>query len=289
MKTLNQARAHAANQPTFFPSTQPPQPGSKSLRSAIKRSLIAAGLAATVAAPAWSAEQSDVVAGQSARTTVDADSAAHAQWKAVMKQNSTPGEGCFHASYPNIAWEKVECKLGEPRVHTEHLHRTVDESEVVGDGNDYVAFAKGLITSAAGIASIVKGVTSEKSVGVASLGDGVIFGANEYTLQLNTNEWGTTSACAGHNGCHVWQQFVYATDYFVSPSHTAAVFIEYWLFDWGSSKCPAGWDKYESDCWKNSSYGEVPDFKITELGDLELSATATAGGRDLVFVFGVAG
>jgi hypothetical protein len=203
-----------------------------------------------------------------------------------MKQNSTPGEGCFHASYPNIAWEKVECKLGEPRAHTEHLHRTVDEAEVVGNGNDYIAFAKGLITSAAGIASIVKGVTSEKSVGVPLFGDGGILGPNEYTLQLNTNEWGTTSACAGHNGCHVWQQFVYATDYFVSPSHTAAVFIEYWLLDWGSSKCPAGWNKYETDCWKNSGYGEVPDFKITEVGDLELSATATAGGTDSILLFG---
>jgi hypothetical protein len=286
MKTLNQARAHVGNQPTFSPSTQPPQPGSTSLRSSVKRCLIAAGLAAAVAAPAWSAGLPDVVAGQSAGTTVDADSAARAQWKAVMKQNSTPGEGCFHASYPNIGWEKVECKRGEPRVHTEHLHRSVDEAEVVGNGNDYVAYAKGLITSAAGIASIVKGVTSEKSVGVPSFGDGGILGPNEYTLQLNTNEWGTTSACAGHNGCHVWQQFVYATDYFVSPSHTAAVFIEYWLLDWGSSKCPTGWNKYETDCWKNSGYGEVPDFKITEVGDLELSATATAGGTDSILLFG---
>src|ERR1700722_13528215 len=102
MKTLNQARAHVGNQPAFSPSTQPPQPGSTSLRSAVKRSLIAAGLAAAVASPAWSAELPDVVAGQSGGTTVDADSAARAQWKAVMKQNSTPGEGCFHASYPNI-------------------------------------------------------------------------------------------------------------------------------------------------------------------------------------------
>src|ERR1700689_1450677 len=112
MKTLNQARAHVANQPTFFSSMQPSQPGSASLRSSIKRSLIAAGLAAAVAAPAWSAELPDVVAGQGAGTTVDADSAAPPQWKAVMKQNSTPGEGCFHTSYPNIAWEKVECKTG---------------------------------------------------------------------------------------------------------------------------------------------------------------------------------
>jgi len=286
MKIFKHAKADVANQATSFSSTQPVQSGSASLRSAIKRSLIAAGLVAAVAAPAWSAELPDVVAQQSAATRLDPNAAAHAQWKAVMKQYSTPGEGCFHASYPNVSWEKVECSRGEPRAHTEHPQRTVDEAEVVGNGNDYVAYAKGLITSAAGIASIVKGVTSEKSVGVAAFGDGGILGANEYSLQMNTNDQETTAACAGHSGCHVWQQYVYATDYFVSPAHTAAIFIEYWLLDWGSSNCPSGWNKYGSDCWKNGSYGEVPDFGITELGDLELSASATAGGTDSFVLYG---
>ncbi len=286
MKILKHTQAHVANQAALFSSTQTTQSGSASLRSAIKHGFIAAGLAAAVAVPAWSADLPGAVVGQGAVTKADPDSAAHAQWKAVMKQYSTPGEGCFHASYPNVSWEKVECSRGEPRAHNEHPHRTVNEPEVVGNGNDYAAYAKGLITSAAGIASIVKGVTSEKSVGVPAFGDGGILGANEYTLQINTNDQETTSACAGHSGCHVWQQFVYATDYFVSPAHTAALFIEYWLLDWGSSSCPSGWNQYGSDCWKNSGYGEVPDFGITELGNLELSAGTTAGGKDSITLYG---
>ena len=181
----------------------------------------------------------------------------------------------------------MECKPLEARAHTEHRHRTADEAEIVGNGNDYVAFAKkGLITSAAGIVSIVKDVTSEKSVGVAAFGGGGILGENEYSLQLNTNDLETTAACAGHSGCRVWQQFVYATDYFISPSHTAGLFMQYWLLDWGSSNCPSGWNKYGSDCWRNSGFAEVPDFGITEVGDLELSASATAGGKDTIMLFG---
>jgi hypothetical protein len=43
-------------------------------------------------------------------------------------------------------------------------------------------------------------------------GGGGILGSNEYSVQLNTNFTGTTSVCAGHSGCTVWQQFIYATD-----------------------------------------------------------------------------
>jgi len=285
MKTFKHARV--ANQPTLFSSTQPSQNSSASFCSSIKRILIAAGLAAAVAAPAWSADLPDAVARQSAGTKLLPEAAARAQWKTTMKRNETPGEGCFHAAYPSTSWEKVECKPLEARAHTEHRHRTADEAEIVGNGNDYVAFAKkGLITSAAGIVSIVKDVTSEKSVGVAAFGGGGILGENEYSLQLNTNDLETTAACAGHSGCRVWQQFVYATDYFISPSHTAGLFMQYWLLDWGSSNCPSGWNKYGSDCWRNSGFAEVPDFGITEVGDLELSASATAGGKDTIMLFG---
>jgi hypothetical protein len=249
----------------------------------VKRGLIAVGLVAAIAAPAWSATLPDPVAAQSTATNTGLD-APHALWRSVLKQTSTPGEGCFHVSYPNLSWEKVDCGLGQPRAHTEHPQRTANEPAVVGNGNDYVAYANGLIGSAAGIASIVSGVTSEKSVGVPAFGDGGILGPNEYTLQLNTNDREATSACAGHSGCTVWQQYVYATDYFISPAHTAGLFIQYWLLDWGSD-CPSGWNQSGSDCWKNSGYAEAPDFPITELSDLELSASATAGGTDTVMLF----
>jgi hypothetical protein len=141
-----------------------------------------------------------------------------------------------------------------------------------------------LITLASG-GFTIKGVKSEKGVGVAAFGGGGILGPNEYSLQVNTNANDTTSKCAGHSGCTVWQQFVYSPDYNVPGE--AAVFMQYWLIGWGSSACPSSWGKYKTDCFKNSTYVPAPDVPITDLGKLGLMGTATAGGNDsVVFTFG---
>jgi hypothetical protein len=124
-------------------------------------------------------------------------------------------------------------------------------------------------------------VKSEKSVGVAAFGDGGILGPNEYSLQLNTNFTGTTSACDGHAGCVVWQQFIYATDY--ETEGKAAVFMQYWLIGWGDSDCPSGFDSDgEGDCFGNSKSVAAPDVKATSLGKLSLSGAAEAGSKDTV-------
>ncbi len=109
----------------------------------IKPILIAAGLAAAVAAPDWATQLPDAVSASAGNAATDAavdpELVAHANWRAFMAQNSTPAEGCFHASYPNIVWERVDCKIGQPRVHPTHVKPTDDEEEVTGNGNDYVA------------------------------------------------------------------------------------------------------------------------------------------------------
>ncbi len=110
----------------------------------------------------------------------DPESQAHANWRAVMAQNPTPGEGCFHASYPDIVWESVECEVGQPRVQPVHVNPTDAEAEVVGNGNDYVARAQGLISWANG-GFTIKGVTSETGVGVAKYKDAGILGPSEYS------------------------------------------------------------------------------------------------------------
>jgi hypothetical protein len=285
MKMLNHSKAHIISQPTLFSSAVPRRSCTEPLRGSIKRILIAAGLATAVAAPAWAAqlpevagssntEAASVLAGQDTDGAVDPESVAQAEWRASMGQNPTPAEGCFHASYPDIVWEKVDCKIGQPRVHPTHVKPTDDELEVTGNGHDYVAKATGLITLASG-GFAIKGVTSEKSDGVA----------NEYTVQLNTNDLLTTSACAGHSGCTVWQQFAYATDYLVPGK--AEVFMQYWLLGWGSSGCPGGWGKHGTDCVKNSALAEAPDVPITDLGKVALEGTASAGGNDsVVFSYG---
>jgi hypothetical protein len=207
-----------------------------------------------------------VSVGQTADS--DADLAARDDWSAVVSQNADPREGCFQVTFPSIAWEQVECKALHPRVHP--VVRKPGE-EVSGNGNDYVAESSGLTSGALGSFPTVSGVKSEKSVGVAEYGDGGILGPNEYSLQLNTNFTGTTTACDGHSGCVVWQQFIYATDYAVKGK--GAVFMQYWLIGWGSSACPSGFGSDGGgDCYGNSKYVEAPDVKPTSLGSLSLRA-----------------
>jgi hypothetical protein len=266
MKTLNQSKRCAA-------SAVPTLSCTENLRGSIKCILITAGLAAAVAAPTWAA--------QNASPAGDLESTVHANWRAIMKQVPAPDKGCFHASYPSIVWERMDCVIASPR-SPRHVKPTDDEPEVVGNGNDYVGQATGLISSAAGAFSI-SGVTSEKSVGVAAFGGGGILGPNEYSVQLNTNDKMTTSACAGHSGCTVWQQFVYSTDYI--GAGTAAVFMQYWLLNWGSSACPSGWGKYGSDCVVNSPLAPATDIPITDLGEVELGTSVQAAEFDSVTLY----
>jgi hypothetical protein len=154
--------------------------------------------------------------------------------------------------------------------------------QTVGNGNDYAIVAPGanLITQTVGSFPSVIGVTSESSVGVPAFGGGGILGANEYTLQINTNSNSTTSACSGGNpGCTVWQQYLYAPDQLVGGQ--AGVFIQYWLLGYGAS-CPGGYTSSSGSCYKNSSAVEVADVPITALQNSQLTATAASGGNDTV-------
>ena len=223
------------------------------------------------------------LAAEDAAGAGNAEAAARANWREVMAHNYASEAGCFQASYPEVVWEKVACKTVHPRVHPVRSHAAMGAGggDVTGNGKDYVAEAAGLISQTLGTFPKVTGVTSEKSVGVPSFGDGGILGPNEYTLQINSNFTGTTSVCAGHSGCTVWQQFIYSPDY--STKGEASVFMQYWLIGWGSSRCPKTWESGGGgDCYKNSAYVAAPDMQITTLADLSLTAAAVAGGNDTV-------
>jgi len=211
--------------------------------------------------------------------TADADAVALDNWRTVMAHNTQQGEGCFQASYPDTIWAQVECKELHPRVHP--LFHKPGAEQVTGNGHDYVAQAPGLISGTLGTFPKVTGVKTEKSVGVPAFGDGGILGANEYSIQLNTDFNGTTAACKSHTDCVVWQQFIYATDY--ATEGEAAVFMQYWLIGWGDSACPSGFATDDAgDCYGNSNYVSAPDVKATSLASLSLSAAAEAGGKDTV-------
>jgi hypothetical protein len=310
MKTRDHLNAHVIGRPTTGVSAVRRSSFAEASRPPIKHLLIATCLATAVAVPAWATQlpveavsqsggnmtmRTDATAdpsagpsnartasftgGQDADGAIERESAAHATWRAQMAQNSTPEEGCFRASYPNLVWEKVECTVVLSGVHPVRIMPTDSAGEVTGNGRDWVALAKGLITGSMGGFSI-KGVKSEKGVGVAAFGGGGVLGKNEYSLQVNTNANETTSKCAGHSGCRVWQQFVYATD--ALGKGQAALFIQYWLIDWGSSACPRGWGQFGASCFTNSTAILAPDVPITGLQQLTLEGTATPGGHDSV-------
>ncbi len=225
----------------------------------------------------YAALAQDTASDPEAVAAVDPEEAAHAQWRGTMAQTDTPSEGCFEATYPEYTWERTACDATQVLVHPVHVSPADGSAEITGNGHDYAAGATGLITQASG-GFTTKGVKSEKSVGVPAFGGGGILGANEYSIQLNTNSNDTTSRCAGHTGCHVWQQFVYAPDYNVKGK--GAVFIQYWLIGWGAAACPSGWNAYKGDCWRNSASAAAPDVPITGLGTMGLLGTASAGGND---------
>jgi hypothetical protein len=233
-------------------------------------------------------------------------------WATTMHHTPAPREGCFKASYPSTQWQAVPCAPppGWRSVPPRKLNlRGGGHEEVGGTGggtplnNDIVVQAPSghLFTQVVGsFLPQTAGVTSETGVGVAAFGGGGFLGSNEYSLQINTNTT-HSAACGSFTSCLAWQQYVFATNTDVSlsnPTQTnqSQVFIEYWLFDYGTDTgngadiCPAGFlDAGPSvfgapgdDCVQNSPAftvysGELP---ISNLADLEFSGSVTAGGND---------
>jgi hypothetical protein len=180
-------------------------------------------------------------------------------WREAIAQTAVPGEGCFHASYPSLAWNKIECAVA-PNVP--YRPRSGRISQTVGDGNDYAAeVSTGLIKKTIGSFAKVTGVKTETG----------LLGPNDYSLQLNSN-FMNTAACDGASNpakCLDWEQFVYSSGY-------DAAFMQYWLINW-NNPCPSGWFSYINDCYTNSAAVTVPQEAITKLKTLKLSGAATKG------------
>lgn len=236
-------------------------------------------------APAFAGPSEDAIDQKVEIAAQVAEAQAREAWRGNMARTEAPQEGCFRADYPSIAWVEAQCETVVPRVAPRAPKPVTDAkkaaAQTTGNGNDYVIQSAALIKSTVGTFPTVTGVTSEKGVGVAAFGGGGILGANEYTLQVNSNYTGTTSACGGHSGCTVWQQFIYSPDY--STKGKAFVFMQYWLIGYGGTRCPSGWGSDGSgDCYRNSSGVSAPDEVITELANMKLSGAATSGGNDTV-------
>jgi hypothetical protein len=199
------------------------------------------------------------------------DAEAHNQqtWQEAIAQTEVPEGGCFHASYPSLTWNEIECTvapnipIGLPDVQI---------GNVVGNGNDYAAeVTSGLINKSLGSFPKVTGVKKET-------GDE---GANSYSLQLNSNRMNTApcSGAAHPKKCRTWVQFAY-------QSSAGLAFMSYWLLDY-INPCPSGWFGQAGYCFINSSGVAVPLEVIGKLKTLKLSGSAKKGGSDtLVMIVG---
>jgi hypothetical protein len=168
VKKRNQRNIHGVVETTFFSSVLSRLSRTEPLGVSIKRSLLAASFAAVVSASAWAAQLPDAVASDSPRTAMgtpasvtassssgeaaplligqtdeglDPEAVAHTNWSALMVRTPSPDAGCFHASYPNIVWERVPCKIGQPRTHPTPV-KPPGDADVAGNGHDYVAGAQ---------------------------------------------------------------------------------------------------------------------------------------------------
>jgi hypothetical protein len=190
-----------------------------------------------------------------------------AQWQAAIAHVRQPGTGCYHASYPALTWHAVQC-VAAPKLPV--------VPAAIGDGADYSAKVTGLISKAVGTFTNVSSNISEKGK-VGNEGKEV---ANGFSLQLNTQFFSGSPACAGAKKpakCLAWQQFVYT----YQNKTKSYVFMQYWLIDYAAT-CPSGWFTYSTDCYTNSKSAAVPTLTAKDLATLQLSGSAAAGGNDAV-------
>jgi hypothetical protein len=261
----------------------------------VRKGLICVALLATMVGFAGS-----VAAQASKENTSPTAVKARKEWRKTMHHTPAPREGCFHASYPSTQWQTVQCAPAPG--YRSARPRGFNPEQVGGTGSgstDLVTQAPSgyLFSNVEGTFLSVRGVTSETGVGVAVYRNEGILGANEYSLQVNTNA-SHSAACGSYSYCNAWQQYVMSTNTPVSLTsgsltNETEVFIEYWLLNYGvdngTNICPSGFDDSGpdnvgpgDDCVQNTPATEIYNgqLPITDLADLSLSGSATANGTD---------
>ena len=177
-------------------------------------------------------------------------------------------DGCFEATYPQMAWVKADCAAAPTHFSTRPtLSSNGITASTVGNGADYAAQTTGKISKAIGTFPTVTGVKTETDDGTS----------NGYSIQLNSNFMSGTKACNGVSGCLSWSQFVYS-------SEEESAFIQDWLIGIGSCPKTGSWiDAGSGDCYKNSAAVSVPTLAITTLSTFKMSGAATSSKDSLVF------
>jgi hypothetical protein len=198
------------------------------------------------------------------------------QWQAEIGQVPAAGSGCFHASFPLLTWQAAQCSTAPAPPLAPSGNGA---PETVGNGHDYSAVVSGTISKATGTFTNVSSKITEKG----KIDNSGAEKANEFSLQLNTQFFSGSPACAGASNpsnCLAWQQFVYTT----SPN---IVFMQYWLIDYNNA-CPSGWFTYSSDCYTNSAETKLSGTALTakSLATLSLTGSAKAGTDEVELING---
>jgi len=189
-------------------------------------------------------------------------------WHAGMRRIPLPKKGCFTSAFPRTQWQEVQCTTAPARPYPPARG---PRPATVGNGNDVVAQVTGHISTAVGSFDSVTGVTSENGY----VGGNPPLVADTFSLQLNSSFF-TTSTCNGAadpSACLGWQQFVY--------SNSGQAFMQYWLINYATT-CPPDWDKFGSDCFRNSDAVSIPAQTIANLAKLSLTGQASSGGMDTI-------
>lgn len=199
-------------------------------------------------------------------------------WHESMLSKAVPKKGCFNATYPTLEWREVQCVAPPPKKV---------RFNVGGTNGDYAALRAlpltNVISSATGSFPTVTGVHTES--------DSISGVSDAYTLQLNTNNFFTTTSAdpvcptaVSPNQCRGFQQFIF-------ENTNGNVFMEYFLSIPGASMCPPGWGMSAPafpgylTCTEFSPQAmHLGSQPITNLQSLSLTGTATAGGNDTVFL-----
>jgi hypothetical protein len=203
-----------------------------------------------------------------------------AQWQADIAHLKERGIGCYRASYPVVRWNAGTCGTAPamPLVPAPppRSARHAGPAEITND-SDYSAQVPGLISRATGtFHDVRKNITEQGPVD----GSGPQI-ANAFSLQLNSQFFSGSPACAGSSdpsNCQAWQQFAYT----YSNASTGAVFMEYWLLNYGPS-CPTGWIPFFSDyCEFFTPQVQVNTLTAAQLATVQLTGSARSGGNDSV-------
>ena len=229
-------------------------------------------------------------------------------WRKTMVKTPRPKHGCFKAEYPSTTWEEVPC--GAPSKHLNPRKGKSAITDQVGNGNDYAVQASGTNNMSSVEGSFLP--TADSPTGVSGPVLGGAPASNVFMLQINSqapfNASGSpfpTPACVGAPngaaGCFGWEQYLFSqtqgpapvagqSSLPGAPGTTPGVFIEYWLFNWGSP-CPAmpAWAPTQgnppSRLWQDGGGGAcvfngptsyVPPQTVAELPGLVMTATSSA-------------